>query len=59
MIYQKFHGRFFFNYNRRPVVYLPTKEDGAAEQGTIQGTPLFVMKEFFKKMLIFFDYVGS
>ena len=34
-------------------MYLPTKEDGAAEQGTIQGTPLFVMKEFFKKMLIF------
>lgn len=40
-------------------MYLPTKEDGAAEQGTIQETPLFVMKEFFKKMLIFFDYVGS
>ena len=40
-------------------MYLPTKEDGAAEQGTIQGTPLFVMKEFFKKMLIFFDYVRS
>lgn len=23
---------FFFRQNRRPVVYLPTKEDGAAEQ---------------------------
>lgn len=36
-------------------MYLPTKEDGAAEQGTIRGTPLFVMKEFSLKKCSYFS----